>query len=376
MPQKTVSDVMQDIFGGEGSRFKCLPYEKRNLDENPDSEYREYDSRIRGTMFENPENNLIRTVPTTGVDEQVRTILTYFMDGSRRVFRFSDVILPDGRYYPILAGQVGVAVLKRTDDRSVSPMRTYVRYENILVFPDTIDPADQEALRSELAKRDLKFAVAAYETGHTGGNQNEDYISIGTKKILDLMHDLELDSVKRMMTDRDLRDDAMLVVDGSLQFRREVLRRNQFPITQLANVIDISKSFTPSQPVTGARGSKHLGTFLQNLEYGQRTPVFKAGHDEFADVLGVWYLRIRPRRMMTTPLAGIVKIEVLANGDERDNGLDRDRVDHLSALILSERNITPYGSDNRWANHIYPIYLAELYLKSGFSSDVYFKGLL
>jgi hypothetical protein len=376
MPQKTVSDVMQDVFEGQGSRFRCLPYEKRNLDEDPDSEYREYDYRIRGRMFENPESNQISKVPTTGVDEHVRTILTYFMDGSRRVFRFSDVILPDGRYYPVLAGQVGVAVLKRADDRSIGPLRKYVQYENMLVFPDTIDQSDQNALRTELANRNLQFAVATYPTGPTGGNQNEDYISIGTKKILDLMHDLELDAVRRMMAARDLHDDSMLVVDGSLQFRREVLRRNDFPITQLANAIGISKSFTPSQPVIGARGSKHLGTYLQTLEYGQRTPVFKAGHDEFEDVLGVWYLRIRPKRMMTNPLAGIIKIEVLANGDEQENGLDRDRVDHLSALILSERNVTPYGSDNRWANHIYPIYLTELYLKSGFLSDVYFKGLL
>jgi hypothetical protein len=188
------------------------------------------------------------------------------------------------------------------------------------------------------------------------------------------MRDMELDAVNRMMANRDLRDDAMLVVDGSLQFRRDVLKRNNFPISQLANAIGISKSFTPSQPISGTRGSKHLGTILQELEFGQRTPVFEAGHDEFADKLDVWYLRIRPRNQMSNPLAGVIKIEVLANGDERDDGLDRDCVDNLSALILSERNVTPYGSDNRWANHIYPIYLTELYLKSGFRSEVYFKG--
>jgi hypothetical protein len=93
-------------------------------------------------------------------------------------------------------------------------------------------------------------------------------------------------------------------------------------------------------------------------------------------VLGVWYLRIRPRQTLTSPLAGVIKIEVLANGDEKDDGLDGDRVDNLSALILSERNVTPYGSDTRWANHLYPIYLTESYLKSGFLSEVYFKGLL
>ena len=43
MPHKTVSDVMQDVFAG--SKFKCLPYEKRNLDEDPYSEYAEYDRR-------------------------------------------------------------------------------------------------------------------------------------------------------------------------------------------------------------------------------------------------------------------------------------------------------------------------------------------
>lgn len=374
MPKKTVSDVMQDVF--EASKFKCLPYEKRNLDEDPNSEYREYDDRIPGRMFENPETHKISPVRATGVDETVPTILTYFMDGSRRVFRFSDVILPDGRYYPVLAGQVGVAVLKRADDRSINPMRKYVCYENILVFPDTIRTEDQEILRAELANGNLHFHVAAYQTGNIGADRSNDFISTGTKKILDLMHDLELDAVNRMMADRDLRDDAMLVVDGSLQFRQDVLQRNKFPINQLANVIGISKSFTPSQPVIGAPGSKHLGTFLQNLEYGERTPVFKAGHDEFESVLGVWYLRIRRRPMMTNPLAGIIKIEALANGDEIENGIDRDRVDHLSALVLSERNVTPYGSDNRWANHIYPIYLTELYLKSGFRSDVYFKGLL
>lgn len=79
MPHKTVSDVMRDVFAG--SKFKCLPYEKRNLDEDPYSEYAEYDRRIKGKTFENPANSSIRTVPTTGVTEQVRTILRYFMDG-------------------------------------------------------------------------------------------------------------------------------------------------------------------------------------------------------------------------------------------------------------------------------------------------------
>ncbi|MEO5375345.1 MAG: hypothetical protein H7840_13900 [Alphaproteobacteria bacterium] len=375
MVLKTVSDVMKDVFDGAG--FKCLLHDKRNLDDDPYSEYANSDLRIKGKLFEYPANNSIRRVLTAGVSEKTPTIMTYFMDGSRRVFRFSDIILGDGRYYPVLAGQVGVAVLRRNEDGSMAPMRDYVRYENILVFPDTVDTADRDVMRSALTgSMRVKFDVAAYETGASGGTGSEDYINKGTKKILDRMHDLELDAVRLMMDNRDLRPDSMLVIDGSLQFRREVLIRNKFPIHQLTNVVGISKSFTPSQPVAGMTSGKHLGTILQDLEFGQRTPVFKAGEDAFADVLGVWYLRIRPRRKLTSPLDGVIKIEVLASGDERENGLDGDRVDNLSALILSERNVTPYGSDARWANHIYPVYLTESYLKSGFLSDVYFKGLL
>ena len=114
-------------------------------------------------------------------------------------------------------------------------MTAYVAYENILVLPDTINKPDQDEIRKALSASMRKhFEVMDYETTASGGNTSEDYINGGTKKILDRMHDLELSAVSRMMENRDLRDDAMLVVDGSLQFRREVLQRNSFPISQLA----------------------------------------------------------------------------------------------------------------------------------------------
>jgi len=375
MPLKTVSDVMKDVFKGSG--FKCLLHEKRPLDDDPHSEYAESDKRIKGKLFEAPSNNHITKVSPAGITEKTPSILTYFMDGSRRVFRFSDIVLGDGRYFPVLAGQVGVAVLRRNEDGSMSPMKDYVCYKNTLVLPDTIDKNDQQELRNEISKSmKIPFGVSDYETGVSGGNGSQDYINKGTKQVLDQMHDLELDAVRSMMSNRDLRSDAMLVIDGSLQFRRDVLKRNNFPAHQLVNVIGISKSFTPSQPVSGMIKGKHLGAILQELEFGERTPVFKAGEDSFAEVLGVWYLRIRQRAKLTSPLQGVIKIEVLASGEEVENGLDGDRVNNLSALILSERNVTAYGKDERWANHLYPIYLTESYLKSGFLSDIYFKGLL
>ena len=71
----------------------------------------------------------------------------------------------------------------RADDGSITPMRDYVRYENILVLPDTIDRADQDAVRGELSAKKLHFKVADYETAHSGGNNSEDYLNKGTKRI-------------------------------------------------------------------------------------------------------------------------------------------------------------------------------------------------
>jgi hypothetical protein len=45
-------------------------------------------------------------------------------------------------------------------------------------------------------------------------------------------------------------------------------------------------------------------------------------------------------------------------------GLDTDDVDMISATLINERCPTCYGSDLRYANHLYPIYLTESYIKS------------
>lgn len=266
---KTVSDVMRSVFRGTG--FKCLLHEKRNLDDDPHSEYGDVDQRIRGKIHEFPVLDQIKKIPVSALDEKTRTPLCYFMDGLRRVFRFSDIILNDGRYFPVLAGQVGVAVLARNDDGSLSPERDYCKYLNLLVFPNTIEQPDREAVRTGVqeamgSRKCDEFIIDDYQTGSSAGNASEDYINKGTKKILDRMHDLELGAIMRMMENRMLNGDKMLVIDGSLQFRREVLNRLGTPVTeitlQLVNVIGISKSFTPSQPVSGMTKGRHLGAIL------------------------------------------------------------------------------------------------------------------
>ena len=56
-------------------------------------------------------------------------------------------------------------------------------------------------------------------------------------------------------------------------------------------------------------------------------------------------------------------------------GIDTDTVDLISANILNERNPTCYGTDRRWANHLYPVFLTESFVKSKYISTEMFLHL-
>ncbi|MBF1706841.1 MAG: hypothetical protein HXO80_09265, partial [Selenomonas sp.] len=78
----------------------------------------------------------------------------------------------------------------------------------------------------------------------------------------------------------------------------------------------------------------------------------------------VWYLRLREAERTRSIFDGVVKVEKVLVGDEIENGMETERIDDLSARILNERNPVCYGSDLRWANHLYPIYLTEQFVKA------------
>ena len=66
---------------------------------------------------------------------------------------------------------------------------------------------------------------------------------------------------------------------------------------------------------------------------------------------------------------------ILVTDDEIKEGIESELVDTLSAYIINERNPVCYGSDLRWANHIYPIYLTESFVKSKYISTDSFLHL-
>ncbi|MDR2126040.1 MAG: hypothetical protein LBP63_04335, partial [Prevotellaceae bacterium] len=90
----------------------------------------------------------------------------------------------------------------------------------------------------------------------------------------------------------------------------------------------------------------------------------------------IWYVRIREKKYSSSPFAGVLKMEkILITDEEIENGLDSLEVDLITANIINERNPVCYGKDDRWANHLYPVYLTESYIKSQYLSDINFLNI-
>ena len=124
---------------------------------------------------------------------------------------------------------------------------------------------------------------------------------------------------------------------------------------------------------------KQIGSYLTNLKLGERTPVYAydvEGKKKRKTKIGAWYLRIHHEKKMKKPLDGVIKIEKIATtNQQKEDGFDTEMIDNISQSILLERNVTCYGNDDRWANHLYPIYLTELFLKNSFVSDTFFLNI-
>ncbi len=98
--------------------------------------------------------------------------------------------------------------------------------------------------------------------------------------------------------------------------------------------------------------------------------------DRIVGKLSIWYLRLRKPRNGRGPFDGVVKIEkFLVTNEEQENGLKTSEIDNISAWIMNERNPVCYGKDERWANHLYPVFLTESFLKSKFMGTERFINL-
>lgn len=356
-----VISILKKEMDSDG--FRILPCEMINLDFQRFTEYIDSDDHRAEKVFERPTLQIQQKI-VPAINRQ-DTILRYFLDGSRRTQHVADIEIR-GQYLPIVAGQVGVAVVERPEvGVAIHPMKQFCRFKNVLALPDKLPKDDIRHLQGIVDQR----ALRPFELVHYSHKQNHDPVDLAVARIMSEMHDMEIAAVREMESYNLLRNDAMLVIDGPLRFKKK------FDLVQFRNVIGLSKTFRPSFSIGTGKSKQDVGALTSKLDFGRRTQAFRTQEEE--KVIGMWYLRIRSPQYMHDPLQGIVKIECYAvDPEDRENGIEMGRIDTISGHILNERNVTPYKSDSRWASHIYPVYLAESFLKASFMSDTTFRALL
>ncbi len=184
------------------------------------------------------------------------------------------------------------------------------------------------------------------------------------------MMDLEQEIVHGLWKDNLLNDTSYLIKDGSLEYSR----RDSFKGHDLSRlkqhykyVVGVSKSFNPE---LFKSDNKSIARTIAEMPEYHRTEAYK--YEFEGTTCCVWYLRIRPKNRVSNPLEGIIKIEKMALEDYYDSGIPTDIIDTISLSLLNECSPTCYGRDERWASHLYPVYLTETLIKSTFESDLVF----
>lgn len=316
-------------------------------------------------------------------------VLTYFLDGSRRVYKVDEVAYILGKdksvIYPTIAGQIGVGICRRQDKRLISEK---FEKEIVISLPEIAEAHPKngfwEAVADKLNKSNelqrivqtgWRFSTPILYKVDPNEKKFEDR---GTALIQAKMMEHERNMVKKLVNEHKLNQNNYLVKDGSLEYRLKKAERDNdktfMTFKQNYNwVIGLSKRFNPESCF---EKGKPNSDYIARLPLYSRTPVACFGNDKDNLKFAVWYVRLREQTRTRSPFDGVLKVEkILVREDEERDGMETDLVDKLSALIINERNPTCYGSDTRWANHIYPVYLTESYVKSQYLSTESFLHL-
>ena len=327
------------------------------------------------------------SIVCTQVANRGSQIFTFFLDGSRRTFKVDYGAYFDGvrtPIYPIVAGQIGVGCCIRTDKKM---HKSKFMSEIIVCVPDKANlnrnPGFFESLVNVLNKSDSLTRlgvrvdkVLAYETKKALG-ERVDYLDRGIMCVQNRMVECEKELVADLVREGRLDQDNYLIKDGSLEYKpTKKDKANKKSYQTFKNnyswVLGVSKNFNPEACVD-INGKSSPG-FIADLDLFHRTPVACYENQMLGDIqFAVWYIRIRDKSVTRTPFDGILKVEkILSTTDEV---IDSEEVDLLSAHLINERMPTSYGSDYRWANHLYPIFLTESFVKSQYLSTESFLNL-
>ena len=309
----------------------------------------------------------------------------YFLDGSRYTYKVDDMSFGNN-VYPIIAGQIGISCCKRKDKKI---MKEFFDRKIVISLPTSAVDADFKAERDierlrlleklnkseKLKQKNLQLNdVLLYNL-----DTDDKYENKGIAKIQDYMIECEKKAVIELVKSKKVKENAYLLKDGSLEYKVTNNKDMNLTEARMKNsyryVIGVSKSFNPTMCYVNGGGTN--SSVIANLKVNERTPAccFKSKISGKGVWFCVWYLRLRDSRYTQNVFDGVIKVEKLIQEDEKEDGVDTELIDTISAFLLMERNPVCYGRDNRWANHLYPIYVTESFAKSKYMHNSTFLSL-
>ena len=339
--------------------------------------------------FGETDTNLITSKSLKPLADKIinnEPLFHFFLDGSRRTYKVDDIEI-NRNIYPILAGQIGVACCQRKDPSQFK----CAEFDNSLVLslPKGANPNGGDATlffnaltnkinsTKRIEKAQVKFSkILSYESKKQDDGKKYEHLGIAT--IQDEMIETEKRIVAHLATKNLINPDRYLIKDGSLQYapaRSSNFKELSKFKSHYKCVIGVSKMFDPE--LCKDINNKSNADKIAILPIYHRTPAYKYKSERVGNVFfAVWYVRIRKSEHTFSPFSGVVKIEkILITDEEIENGLDSQEIDLITANIINERNPVCYGKDARWANHLYPVYLTESFIKSKYLSDINFLNL-
>ena len=383
MPPTLMDIIAAETHGICYKTAQCMPYVSPSAPE-PDASQAESITVWEHSAETSRTSSYIDLEPLSrNLSRSGEQILTYFLDGSRRVYKPHEIAYSysGGRrvIYPVIAGQISVGCCRRVN-RQLFPEK--LTHEIVISLPDSADYDNNASrgfwqglahkLSAHTKAHGLEIsAVLHYDSGRSPRHTSFD--DKATAAIQTRMLNTEQALTESLTHRKLLNHKNYLIKDGSLEYRH----KSGTPSQNYRWVIGLSKSFNP-EACMNTNGKPDPG-YIADLPVNHRTQAACFSNPEFLGdtKFAVWYIRLHDRKHTLSAFDGVVKAEkMLVTQEETASGrMNSDEIDTLSAYIMNERYPVCYGNDSRWASHIYPVYLTEQYIKSKYLSTEYFLHL-
>lgn len=398
--------VLEYINAHNESGFKCYSTKKSSLDdnntdtvsaENSDTDTIPVDTRGR---FAEDDGRLVDTIKIpNSLIISTPPYFKYFLDGSRHTYKVDDIAIGN-KIFPIVAGQIIVGCCYRPDrdtfQKSNLKNDNGLRKKIVISLPkqfhtkgkpDDFARSYCEQINEYLAAnnrfaslRNVKIdKIVFYKTdGPTVADASDKnrFKNSAIAQIQNEMTDEEQFLVNDLCMENKLSDDSWLIKDGSLQYNPRFSNIDQDQWNNMRsnyqNVVGVSKSFDPDL-LKNYAGNK-LSQVIASLKPFERTKAYKyiSNHSN-GMTFAVWYLRLRKSDFRETHFSDVVKCEMLLH--DPSHPIKTSTIDAISANLIREAYPVCFGSDTRWANHLYPIYLTETFCKSHYMDSNIFLSL-